>query len=202
MVQPASSLLFSAIGRRGGGESRVPGLRMAGERSKPATRIGGRLGLAAAALLLLDACGVQQAAPAPDVPPTAIAMPFVSLAQLQSSGLQQEAQVVLRSAADWANLWARVTSDTDPTIEPPTVDFGQRMVLVVALGRRPTAGFDVAIISVYEDRDRLYVVYRETAPGPGCAPAQSITAPISIVSIAARAKAVSFTKRTATLTCG
>ena len=201
-MRPASSLL-STVGRRSGaGAPRALWRRPAGAPAPPVLRIGGKLGVAAGALLLLDACGVQQAAPAPDVPPTAVAISFVSLARLEASGLQTEAQVVLRSAVDWGNLWTRATSDVAPEMEAPTVDFGRRMVLVVALGRRPTAGFEVAIGSIYEDRDRLYVIYRETAPGPGCAPAQRITAPMSAVSIPSSAKPVSFVKRSATVPCG
>ncbi|MEE9470291.1 MAG: hypothetical protein V3W32_01125, partial [Gemmatimonadota bacterium] len=92
-------------------------------------------------LALCTACGVQRTSPAADVPASATPVPFVSVLKLQYSGLVEEAHEVLKSRADWGYLWSAATSGFHPSRDVPTVDFGRKMVLVAALGRRPTGGY-------------------------------------------------------------
>ncbi len=121
---------------------------------------------------------------------------------LQHSNLDRDARIVVRTLAEWENLWAAATENLQPAEEAPAVDFGRRMGLVVAMGRRGTGGFDIRIGSVYEDRERLYVVYIETSPDSGCLLTQGLTAPVSAVSVQRSTKWVTFVRRTATLPCG
>jgi hypothetical protein len=79
---------------------------------------------------------------------------------MQYSNLEDEARMVVRTRAEWADLWASATEGVQPTEDVPVVDFGRRMVLVAAMGRRATGGFSVRIGSVFEDRERLYAVLR------------------------------------------
>ncbi len=117
-------------------------------------------GVLSAALVITTGCGVRQEAPDPEIPPTAISVPFASLVQMQYSNLEDEARMVVRTRAEWADLWASATEGVQPTEDVPVVDFGRRMVLVAAMGRRATGGFSVRIGSVFEDRERLYAVLR------------------------------------------
>ncbi len=154
------------------------------------------------ALLFAPGCGVQQAEPAPDIPPTAVSVRFQAVAELQNSGLDRQAVMTVRTAAEWEDLWSTATAPVQPATDPPAVDFTSRMVLVVALGRRATGGFDVRIGSVFEDGERLYVVYTETSPGEGCLTTQAFSAPISAVSVPSSGKPVNFVRRTNELACG
>ena len=153
-------------------------------------------------LALCTACGVQHTSPAGDVPASATPVPFVSVLKLQHSGLVQEAREVLKSRADWANLWSTATSGFDPSRDVPTVDFGRKMVLVAALGRRPTGGYDVFFTAVYEDEGHLYAIITDVSPGIGCVTSQAFTAPVAIVTVPRREKPVRFVERTDVRNCG
>ena len=158
--------------------------------------------LALAASTLLPGCGVQQAAPAPDIPATAVSVPFVSLLEVQYSDLTQPARMVVKTAAEWEDLWSAAVSKVSPSEEVPRVDFTRRMVLVAAMGGRPTGGFDVLIRSVFEDKDNLYAVYVEVSPGTGCLTTQGFTAPVSAVSVPLSGKPVRFIRREDSVPCG
>jgi hypothetical protein len=154
-----------------------------------------------AALLITTGCGVRQHAPDPEIPPTAVSVPFASLVQMPYSNLENEARMVVRTRAEWVNLWASATEGLQSAEDAPVVDFGRRMVLVAAMGRRATGGFAVRIGSVFEDLERLYAVVTETSPGSGCLTTQAFTAPVSAISIPLSGKPVSFVKRSDTLSC-
>lgn len=151
--------------------------------------------------MILPSCGVRQEAPDPEIPPTAVSVPFQSLVALPHSNLVDEMLMVARSPAEWVDLWVLATQGSQPAEDAPAVDFGRRMVLVAAMGRRPTDGFTVRIGSVFEDRERLYAVVTETAPGSGCLTAQALSAPVSAVSIPRSSKPVRFVRRSETLDC-
>ncbi|UCG74833.1 MAG: protease complex subunit PrcB family protein [Gemmatimonadota bacterium] len=156
---------------------------------------------AASAAFLLAACGVRDTPPEPDIPPSAISVPFASLADLPTSSVVNPSSVVVKTRAEWQDLWGAATASLEPAPELPLVDFGKRMVLVVALGRRPTGGFSVHLGSMYEDSERLYAVYTETSPGPGCLTTQGFSAPLAAISIPSSGKPVRFIKRTSVLRC-
>ena len=153
-------------------------------------------------LCLTTGCGVSQQAPNPDIPPTAISVPFAPLVQLASSNLETEMHMVVRTRAEWTDLRAAATRGVEPAREAPAVDFSRRMVLVAAMGRRATDGFAVRIGSVFEDRERVYAVVTVTSPGAGCVTTQAVTAPMSAISIPLSGKPVSFVRRTESPSCG
>ncbi|MEJ2339898.1 MAG: protease complex subunit PrcB family protein [Gemmatimonadales bacterium] len=159
------------------------------------------LGVVSAALLFTTGCGVHQQAPDPDIPPTAVSVPFASLVQMPTSNLWNEAHMVVRTRAEWADLWASATEGVGPAEDAPSVDFGRRIVLVAALGRRATGGFAVTIGAVFEDRERLYAVVTETSPGSSCVTTQTSTAPVAAISIPLSAKPVTFVRRFDSLDC-
>ncbi len=155
-----------------------------------------------AVVALCTACGVQRTSPAADVPASATPLPFVSVLKLQYSSLVEEAHEVVKSRADWANLWSAATSGFDPPRDVPTVDFGRVVVLVAALGRRPTGGYEVFFTAVYEDEEHLYAIVTEVSPGIGCLTSQAFTAPVAIVTVPRREKPVRFVERADVRNCG
>lgn len=73
-----------------------------------------------------------------------------------------------------------------PGVKVPSVDFGDKQLIVVALGEKPTSGYDVRITSVMYLTDRLQgrppltmVDYSDTEKG---APSDPQSRPIHVVS--------------------
>ncbi len=99
-------------------------------------------------------------------------------------------QVTVRSADELAKLW-RVHA---PDRVPPTVDFSRDMIVGVFLGSRPTAGYDVQIVSAREEQGALVVRYRAPGPGRDTMTAQILTTPYHLAVVPRYAGDVKFEK--------
>lgn len=167
----------------------------------------------AASLLSLAAaagCGgpkaAQGGAPGTDSPAqSAGAVPLDSAATLfhaYHTGFGEPTTLVVRDGAAWAAAWARLHRGGEPPVAPPAVDFAREMVLVVALGERPTGGHDVAIDAVTGDgAGGATVAYTAREPGEGCMSTQALTSPAVAVRVARVAGPVRFERRVARPGC-
>ncbi len=95
------------------------------------------------------------------------------------SGIDNPAQQVVRTAAEWQALWARHES-AKPL---PPVDFSKEMVVAVLLGMRPSGGWDVEVVGVEPGADGLRVKYAVRRPGPDDVAAAVITSPYHFVKV-------------------
>lgn len=91
-------------------------------------------------VLALEGCD----AAAPPGPP----VDTVTLVETQRSGVGDEARRVIESPTEWEALWREHAAGRLPPEPLPQVDFGRRVVLVAALGRKPTGGFGIEIAGV------------------------------------------------------
>ncbi|MFZ5633808.1 MAG: protease complex subunit PrcB family protein, partial [Bacillota bacterium] len=72
---------------------------------------------------------------------------------------------------------------------------GEWSYILIAAGERPTAGYGVKIVNIYDDgQGRLKVRYRVDGPPPGQVSAQVITYPFILVRIPAGSAALEFTE--------
>jgi hypothetical protein len=85
----------------------------------------------------------------------------------------------VRTAAEWNALWRQHSPDR----EQPPVDFGREMVVAVFMGSRPTAGFNVEVVSAQVEEGVLVVRIRETRPPGDRVLAQVITSPYHLVAV-------------------
>ncbi|HZP48293.1 MAG TPA: protease complex subunit PrcB family protein [Vicinamibacterales bacterium] len=97
----------------------------------------------------------------------------------EQSNIDDAKQVVVRDAAAWRALWQQ----HQPDRPPPAVDFAKESVVAIFLGSKPTAGYNVTILSTTEGGGALIVKYREERPKPGGITAQILTFPYHIVAI-------------------
>lgn len=121
------------------------------------------------ALLLfavLASCGGPAAPPDPDLPPPG--------EFLQSLYFRPAREVVLDEKS-WQLAWPQLSGERSV---PPAVDFVRSMVLIAALGERPTGGY---FVTIHDARivsgGRLAAVVDESVPGPGCAALPVTTTP-------------------------
>ena len=101
-----------------------------------------------------------------------------------SSGLNASERIVIRTQHEWAELWDRMLNAHSPKPPIPFVDFSQHMLLVAAMGGKPTGGYAIRIESVSRQNAVITAHVRLTSPGNSCFTTQAFTEPADIVRIA------------------
>ena len=125
------------------------------------------------------------------IPPDAVPVALQRVLTAQYSGLAEPRRMVIRDAAAWGAFWAEATG---PHAAPaaPDVDFTRGMVLVAAMGTRPTGGYGISIESAYRGRGGLLVAVKHVSPAPGRMATQALTAPLDVVRVAQTDDQVTF----------
>jgi len=99
------------------------------------------------------------------------------------SGVTEAGQRVVRTQAEWEQLWGRMTSNQVPSPPAPRVDWTKEMVVALFMGERPTGGFHTAIKSVTTSAKEVTVTYEESAPAPDAITIQALTQPYAVAVI-------------------
>ena len=108
----------------------------------------------------------------------------------EQSNIDSARQVVVRTEVEWTKLWQQHSPDRPR----PAVDFSKEMIVGVFTGSRPTAGYNVSIVSTFAKDGNVLVRYRESAPRPGTMAAQVLTFPYHLVAIPKASGEVKFEK--------
>jgi hypothetical protein len=104
-------------------------------------------------------------------------------AYVQSSGIDEPRQSVLRDADGWAAIWQRIYGRSRPVPSVPFVDFEREMVVVVALGRQQSGGYAMRVDrAILEGATTVIVVHTES-PGEGCIVTNALTSPVDIAKL-------------------
>lgn len=114
------------------------------------------------------------------------------LASDAMTGIEQSRRLVLRNEADWVEVWELWNRTVEPKPELPAVDFATEMVVVAAMGSRPSSGFAIGVDTVAEEPARVLISTFTVRPGD-CGVLAVITAPAVAVAIPTTQKPVSFT---------
>jgi hypothetical protein len=125
-----------------------------------------------------------------------------SVAYTTFSGVMDSTRVVIRDRARWREYWARIHSPFVPPPREPEIDFSREMVILAALGRRPTLGYDILIRSATRDSAGIEVQLRRSSPGQGCTMGAAITEPVDLARIPASDVQVRFTELIMATPCG
>ena len=124
----------------------------------------------------------------PAIPEGATSVPIrrddnaVSLFQ-GNSGMTDSARVAIRSEADWRRTWAQLVGHLSPAPELPPVDFTKEMVIIAAMGTRPTVGNMIRIARVGRSSGVTYVDVVSEIPASRCKAARRETAPADVVMV-------------------
>jgi len=108
----------------------------------------------------------------------------------EQSNIDEARQVVVRTDVEWTKLWQQHSPDR----QRPTVDFAKDMIVGVFMGSRPSAGYNISIVSTFAKDGNVIVQYRESTPRPGTMAAQVLTFPYHLVAIPKAAGEVRFEK--------
>lgn len=158
-----------------------------------------------AALVALSACGTAFAAGQPSAPRETV--PVIRLSDRASaftdySGLVDSASFTVRDSEQWIRAWTAIHRPFIPPPPAPAVDFAREMVVVAALGNRPTEGYDIVVENAAEDSTGIEVGLRVSSPAPGCPVSAAMTQPVDLARIPASRRAVRFRRRNVVVPCG
>ena len=109
---------------------------------------------------LASACSAPLDTTGPHVPVTVTRLSAELLSFTYFSQLRQPEQLVIRDQAAWVNAWASLWPLGAPIAAPPNVDFNHEMIVLVALGERPTGGYSILVDSAASNADGLIGVGR------------------------------------------
>jgi hypothetical protein len=168
-----------------------------------------RFSLLAVSLLGLLACQEGTLAPESARTGTLTGTPLAltrfsgdSMAYAAYSGVRAPSNMVIRDATAWSELWQNIHALTEPVPPLPNVDFSEEMIVAVALGTRPTGGFNVFLADAAESSDVVQIEVIETRPGSDCITTQALTQPVDLARVARRDAPVQFVIVQLVQTCG
>jgi hypothetical protein len=113
------------------------------------------------------------------------------------SGIWDQLRVVIRDRDAWLDVWKRIQRpdpNRGPYPEPPPlpeIDFSRDMIVVAAMGARPSSGYAIIIDAAYERNDRLEIVVR-SVENRNCLAYAIMTAPVDIVRLPKTERSVVF----------
>lgn len=151
----------------------------------------------------LAACASPTAVDWPALPPNVSQVPYVVLEELTThySGIHERQRRTIRTPEEWTAFWDEFEGSRQPRTDPPSVDFAKQMVLVAAMGGRPTGGYTISVEQVYAAAERLIVRVLERSPGRSCIVIQVLTAPVTGVLVPRSDAPVEFQEKAETVDC-
>lgn len=96
----------------------------------------------------------------------------------QQSGIEQPRRAVARSAAEWQALAAQL-----PDAPTPSVDYATHMLVLAALGQRPTGGHAVQVTGFERRGNGAVIEVTAYRPGAQCMTTQAITTPAVVARV-------------------
>ncbi len=117
------------------------------------------------------------------------------------SGIHGARRQVIRDPVTWGAVWAEIHAGQGAPPPVPDVDFTFDMVLLAAMGDRPSGGYAIRSDALFLAPDGAIITgVTSTTPGPGCATTAGITQPVDAV-VVSRSASISFTERTMQFVC-
>ncbi len=117
------------------------------------------------------------------------------------SGLSDSTRLVVRDSSVWRQLWNAINRPFVPPPPLPPIDFAREMIIVAALGARPTAGYDIVIESAVRDSSGVEVDVRRSTPAVGCPVSAVMTQPVDLARVPIAPELPHFRERTVITPC-
>jgi hypothetical protein len=117
------------------------------------------------------------------------------------SGITTQQRLVVRDAATWASTWQQIVSRIQPPPPVPMVDFASNLVIVAAMGTKPTGGYSIDVDNVRISGPDASISVTEQSPGSGCVVTQAETAPVAVVLVPQFTGQATFIEHSTQLAC-
>lgn len=169
-----------------------------------------RLWLAAALVVGTVACGPSTAV-VPDesrAPASAVVPVLVSRLRAEpysftsSSSLRAPQRTVIGDMTAWRAEWSRLWAGAASAPPLPAVDFSREVIVLAALGERPTGGYQILIDSATTASEGGVVVHvRTVSPGARCGVYHALTQPVDLARLPRVQGPVTFRDRAVVANC-
>jgi hypothetical protein len=118
------------------------------------------------------------------------------------SGFADPLYTVVRDSLAWQQAWHTLNKPFIPPPPLPAIDFQRQVVVVAALGARPSGGYDILIENATEDSTGVEIGVRVTRPGTGCITPAVVTQPVDVATIPVTRRTIHFREHSIAVTCG
>ncbi|GAA1842988.1 protease complex subunit PrcB family protein [Asanoa iriomotensis] len=119
----------------------------------------------------------------PAASPIAFRSLFLGCAHSIDSSYPEAGLFLVRTEDEWVGRWTTMTSGQRPAPQVPAVDWASELVVMLALGWRPTGGYSVIIEQVAVGEGHVRVSAWENRPWGFTT--QAITFPVHAVAVPA-----------------
>lgn len=99
------------------------------------------------------------------------------------SGYMEETYLVVRTEAEWANVWEKHTALRIPRTQYPEIIFSKNMVICAFMGKRPTTGYNITVERIWTDGEKIYVEIAKNSPPKNAIVGQALTYPYIFASL-------------------
>ena len=129
---------------------------------------------------LASGCSSSLDAPPAHTPVTVTRLRTEPVSFTYFSQLRRSERLVIRDHEAWVDAWASIWPALAPIPAPPNVDFSREMIVLVALGERPTGGYSILVDSAGTDAAGVTVWVGTSTPGLHCVATQAFIQPVDI----------------------
>jgi len=99
------------------------------------------------------------------------------------SGYNEETYLVVKTEAEWAEVWAKHTAPHMPTTLYPEINFSKDMVICAFMGKRPTTGYSISVRRIWAEEERIHVEIAKSSPPENLMVSEVITYPYIFASL-------------------
>jgi len=99
------------------------------------------------------------------------------------SRYNEETYLVVKTEAEWAEVWAKHTASHMPTTPYPEINFSKNMVICAFMGKRPTTGYSISIRRIWAEGERIHVEIAKSDPPENLVVSEVITYPYVFASL-------------------
>lgn len=101
----------------------------------------------------------------------------------RATGFSSASFRIVQSADELERLWNRFYGSQLTVPATPRLNYDRETVIAIMLGDKPSGGYDVEVVRVFEEQKELYVDVRVTEPAEGAVTSQALTSPWTLITV-------------------
>ena len=99
------------------------------------------------------------------------------------SGCMEETYLIVRTEAEWIEVWEKHTALYMPKTQCPKIFFSKNIVICAFMGNRPTTGYSISVERIWTDGERIHVEIAKYSPPKNAIVGEVLTHPYVFTSL-------------------